>query len=97
MLREMGKATLDLQFDFMRRFRNALLCLALSDGRWMVWAEENLPRRVDDVDRTTLMLVEAAARLRVLRGYRYFGREHIGALVFREDWAFTDRGSLSPG
>jgi len=96
LLREMGNDTLELRYDVARRFRNAVYALATMDPKWMVWVEENLPS--DGVIRLReLMLVEARARAMVLRAHGYLGRQCIGDLIFRKDWAFTDRGSLSPG
>lgn len=92
--------TLELRANRLRRFRNALLALALSDPRWMLWAERNLPPRMDEIEQDHeiwLMLIEAAARWRVLAAYGFFYNKTIGSLLFRHDWAFTDRGTLSPG
>ena len=91
---------LELRWDVVRRFRNAILCLALSDPRWMVWVEANLPRRLDEVTEDAelwLTLVEAAARWRVLRAYNFFHRSRVAGLVFRADQPFTDGGALSAG
>ena len=95
-LRMMGDDALDLRKNWPRRFRNALLCLACSDRRWMIWVEREL-----DIEQMTLQemtrLIEARARLIVLKPYSYFGRKCIGDFIFRDDWAFTDRGNLGPG
>lgn len=95
-LRDMAIETLELRFDYSRRFRNAILCLTQSDPKWMVWVEQNLPMdgrfRMRD-----LVLVESRARAVVLKAHGYLGRKNIGDLIFREHWPFTDRGSLSPG
>ena len=95
-LRLMGEDALDLRHNWGRRLRNALLCLAMSDARWMVWAERELDRERMSVPEMT-RLVEARARLIVLKPYAYFGRKCIGDFIFRDDWAFTDRGNLGPG
>ena len=98
--RLIGAETLELRANRVRRFRNALLALCLSDQSWMIWAEKNLPPRLDEIEQNIdiwLMLVEAAARWRVLAGYAFFHHKRIGYFVFRRDWAFTDRGTLSPG
>lgn len=95
-LRLMGEDALDLRHNWGRRLRNALLCLAMSDARWMVWAERELDSERMSVPEMT-RLVEARARLIVLKPYAYFGRKCIGDFIFRDDWAFTDRGNLGPG
>lgn len=95
-LRLMGEDALDLRHNWGRRLRNALLCLAMSDARWMVWAERELDYKSMSVPEMT-RLVEARARLIVLKPYAYFGRKCIGDFIFRDDWAFTDRGNLGPG
>jgi len=95
-LRLMGEDALDLRHNWGRRLRNALLCLAMSDARWMVWAERELDFERMSVPEMT-RLVEARARLIVLKPYAYFGRKCIGDFIFRDDWAFTDRGNLGPG
>ena len=95
-LRLMGEDALDLRHNWGRRLRNAVLCLALSDKRWMVWAERELDCERMSVPEMT-RLVEARARLIVLKPYAYFGRKCIGDFIFRDDWAFTDRGNLGPG
>jgi hypothetical protein len=98
--RLIASETLDLKANRLRRFRNAILSLALSDPRWMIWVERTLPPHIEeiceDID-VWLMLVEAAARWRVLAAYGFFHNRTICHLVFRRDWAFTDRGTLSPG
>lgn len=91
---------LELRYDVRRRFRNALLSLALSDPRWMMWVERTLPPRMDEIAEhadTWLALVEATARWRVLRSYSFFHRERVCGMIYRLDQPFTDRGSLSPG
>lgn len=91
---------LELRYDVRRRFRNALLSMALSNPGWMVWVERNLPRRLEEMAGEAemwLMLVEAAARWRVLRGYGFFHRERVCGMVFRGDQPFTERGTLSAG
>lgn len=98
--RAIGDEVSSLRADQTRRFRNALLALALSDPRWMIWVENNLPPRLDEIGQdmdTWLTLIEAAARWRVLASYGFFHHKFIAPLLFRRDWAFTDRGALSPG
>ncbi len=96
-LRAMGEAALLLREDYPWRLRNALLALALSNPRWMVIVEEMLPRRLSQVTRADVQAVESLARWCVLLGYSFFCREKICGMVFRDDWAFTDAGVLSPG
>ena len=97
-LRQMGSERLILRSDSFIRFRNALLALALTDPHWMIWVEENLP---NDITLCThpwiLHMLESVARYHVLKHYRFFHRDEIGWLIFRHDWPFTDRGTLSPG
>lgn len=98
--RLLAEDALELKADRLRRFRNAILCLALSDPRWLVWVERTLPPSLDEICEDLdiwLMLVEAAARWRVLKSYGFFQRRFISELLFRHNWAFTDRGTLSPG
>ncbi len=95
-LRGIGDEVLQLQHDWPRRLRNALLCLAYSDPQWMMWVE----REIDEESMTLqeiARLVEARARILVLKAHRYFGRQCIGNYIFRDDWVFTDRGNLGPG
>ena len=95
-LRMMGEDAQDLRYNWPRRLRNALLCLATSDKNWMIWVERELdPERMSIAEMTRL--IEARARLIVLKPYSYFGRKCIGDFIFRDDWAFTDRGNLGPG
>lgn len=95
-LRDLGTEALDLRFDHARRFRNAVYALAQMDPQWMIWVEENLPS--DGTFRMReLILVESRARAFVLKVHGWLGRKCVGELVFRENWPFTDRGSLSPG
>lgn len=98
--RVIEQESLELKSDHLRRFRNALLALALSDPHWMTWIERELPPRMDELCEDLdiwLMLVEGAARWRVLAGYGFFHNRLISHLIFRHDWSFTDRGTLSPG
>jgi len=95
-LRVMGEDALDLRCNWRRRLRNALLCLATSDKKWMIWADRELNPKSMTIQEMT-RLIEARARLIVLKPYSYFGRKCIGDFIFRDDWAFTDRGNLGPG
>ena len=95
-LRDMGNEVLQLQNDWQRRLRNALLCMALSDPRWMMWIEHEIDKESMSLQEIT-RLVEARARILVLKAHRYFGRQCIGNYIFRDDWVFTDRGNLGPG
>lgn len=95
-LREMGDEVLQLQYDWQRRLRNALLCMTLSDPSWMMWVEREIDMKSMSLQKVT-RLVEARTRSLVLKGYGYLGRQHIGNLIFRDDWTFTDRGHLGPG
>jgi len=96
-MRAIGTDALELRYDYERRLRNALLCLAKSDPQWMMWLYENFkPRQC--IGMTELLMIEARARCLVLSGYGiYKDRQHIGWLLFRHDWPFTDNGSLSAG
>lgn len=100
-LRTLSLGAADLRADLPRRFSNALLSLAQTDPSWISWAEAELPNRLPALDTPgglrLLLLVEARARARVLRHYSFFGRPHIGRLLFRLDQPFDDDGSLSPG
>ncbi len=95
-LRMMGEDALDLRYNWPRRLRNALLCLAMSDKHWLIWVEREVDPTLMSIHEMT-RLVEARARLIVLKPYAYFGRKCIGDFIFRDDWAFTDRGNLGPG
>ena len=95
-LRSMGDDVLQLQNDWQRRLRNALLCLSLSDPRWISWVEREIDPESMTLQEIT-RLVEIRARIRVLKAHSYFGRQCIGNYIFRDDWAFTDRGNLGPG
>jgi hypothetical protein len=93
---EMQHEYVALKFDYKRRLRNALLCLAQGDPRWMVWIEKNFkPHK--RIGKRELLMIEARARNIVLRNYRYFDRKNVGGMIFDHDWAFSDDGSLSPG
>jgi hypothetical protein len=95
-LREMGDEFLQLQGDWQRRLRNALLNLALNDPRWMAWVEREIdPESMSLIEITRM--VEARARNQTLKAHSYFGRNCIGSFIFRDDWVFTDRGNLGPG
>lgn len=95
-LRNMGDEVIQLQNDWPRRLRNALLCMALSDPRWMMWVEREIDEESMPLQEIT-RLIEARARILVLKAHRYFGRQCIGNYIFRDDWVFTDRGNLGPG
>ena len=95
-LRNMGDEVIQLQNDWQRRLRNALLCMALSDPRWMMWIEHEIDEESMSLQEIT-RLIEARARILVLKAHRYFGRQCIGNYIFRDDWVFTDRGNLGPG
>lgn len=95
-LRLMGEDALNLRHNWGRRLRNVLLCLATSDKHWMIWIEREIDPKSMSVQEMT-RLMEARARLIVLKPYAYFGRKCIGDFIFRDDWAFTDRGNLGPG
>lgn len=96
LFRSFADDDIDLKNNWTRRFRNALLCLTSSDPRWMSWVEREI-----DTEQMTLIeitrLIEARARILVLKPHRYFGRNIIGDMIFRDDWVFTDRGNLGPG
>lgn len=97
-LRDMADDVIDLRYNQARRLRNAILALALYDPRWMTWVEQELPDNLAECFRLqTMLLIEARARAIALKPYQFFHREQIGWLIFRHDWAFTDRGTLSPG
>lgn len=96
-LREVASSTLALRYDYERRLRNALLCLTQSDPRWITWLEKEFKPN-QRIGAKELLLIEARARCLVLRGhYVYSSREHVGWLLFRHDWPFSDSGHLSPG
>lgn len=96
-LSQMKYETMELRCDVRRRFRNALLCLAQCDPRWMIWVEKNFKKKNQVIGMRELMLIEARARALTMRGYGYFGRNYIGGLLFSPHWAFTDNGNLGPG
>jgi hypothetical protein len=95
-MQAMGESALELRFDYLRRFRNAVYAISQMDQRWMIWVEQNLPEN-GMIRMRELLLVEARARTLVLKAHGFFGRKYIGDLIFRQHWAFTDSGSLSPG
>ena len=95
-LRMMGEDAQDLRYNWPRRLRNALLCLATSDKNWLMWVERELDPECMSIAEMT-RLIEARARLIVLKPYSYFGRKIIGDFIFRDSWTFTDRGNLGPG
>jgi len=94
--REMADDVFDLRHNWERRLKNALSCLTQCDPQWMVWVEREIDMEEMSFQEIT-RLIEARARLIVLKPYGYFGRKVIGDFIFREDWAFTDRGNLGPG
>jgi hypothetical protein len=94
-MRQIGDDAISLRYDLDRRLRNAVLALALSDPKWMSWLEDNIPPH--KIGRHHLQLIEVRTRALVLKNYSFLvGRNPI-ELIFRQDWAFTDRGTLSPG
>ena len=101
-LLSLGEQVIELRYNYPRRFANALFALAQTDPRWMVWVENSLPRRFEDVFkkrtfRRLLCLLEARAHYMVMRKYGFFHRDTIGWLMFRQDWPFNDNGDLTPG
>lgn len=97
-LRDMEYEAMSLQYDIKRRFRNAVLSLALSEPRWMVWVENNMPGDLEScLELQNFTLLESYARAVVLKAYSFYHREKIGWMLFRGNQAFTDRGTLSPG
>lgn len=95
-LRDMGKDMLTLRLDWPRRLQNSLLCLVLSDPRWMMWVQREIDPESMSTQEIT-RLIEARARFIVLKPHSFFGNKILGNLIFREDWMFTDRGNLGPG
>ena len=95
-LRELGNESLQLRADWQRRLENALLCLSLSDPKWIMWVEREIDMESMPLIQIT-RLVEIRSRACVLKAYSYFGRKHISDLIFRDSWTFTDRGNLGPG
>lgn len=83
------------RYDWNSRLRNALIALAGSDPQWMIWVEREVNMRWS-LPRIT-RLIEARTRARFLKPHNYFGRKQIGGLIFRDDWCFTERGTLGPG
>ncbi len=95
MLNNATQGEISIRHDWQRRLQHALIALAGSDPQWMVWVEREVNPRWK-IERIT-RLVEARTRARFLKPHNYFGRQHIGGLIFRDDWCFTERGTLSPG
>lgn len=98
-LRDMGDEALALRYDARRRFRNALLAIALDDPRWMMWVERNLPNGFAECvsGEWILLMVEARARAPMYSGYKSLIGSDISGFIFRHNRPFTDRGNLSPG
>lgn len=96
MLRKIGDEELQLKSDWHRRLRNALLCMTSDDPTWMMWVEREIDTESMSLQEIT-RLVEARARIKVLKAHSFFGRQCIGNYIFRDDWVFTDRGNLGPG
>lgn len=86
-----GRDEFDLRNNWPRRLRNALLALANSDQKWMIWVEREVNLRWD-IQRIT-RLVEARARALYLKHYPDLNRT---CLIFR-DTPFSDTGALKPG
>lgn len=94
-LADMARESLQLQENWPRRLRNALLSLSNTDPSWMIWVE----REIDpdwSIPKIT-RLVEARARAFYLRPHAYFGRESIGWFLFCDTLVFTDLGNLKAG
>jgi hypothetical protein len=97
-LNAIGTETLYMRADHQRRLRNALVCLAQCDPHWLEFIERNIPNLVQGrQQRRILQLVESRARCVTLHQWNYFSRKEISAMIFRDDWFFTDNGDLSPG
>ena len=78
-----------------RRLRNSLLALSLSDPQWMIFVE----REIDVVSMSLpeiVRLIEARARDRVLKAYRFLLSKNTGSYIFRDNWLFTEQGNLGP-
>ena len=86
----------DYREDWQRRLKNALLALALSDPRWMMFVEREIDTQKMSLPEIT-RIIEARARHNFIRPHGYFGRKCIGNFIFRDDWLFTERGTLGPG
>lgn len=87
---------LDHRDNWQRRFENALLALALSDPKWIMFVEREIdPDKMSLIEMTRV--IESRARHVFIRPHGYFGRKCIGNFIFRDDWLFTDRGTLGPG
>lgn len=84
------------QNDWERRLQNSLLALSLSDPRWMMFVEREINTETMSLQEI-VRLVEARARHRFIKPHSYFGRNCISSFIFRDNWLFTDRGTLSPG
>jgi hypothetical protein len=94
-LRDMALDVIDLRYNWQRRFRNALLGLALSDPQWIVFIEKEIHPDTMGLPEMT-RLIETRARFKILKGYEYICRLSAEA-HFRDTWVFTDSGSLGPG
>lgn len=84
------------QDDWERRLQNSLLALALSDPQWMMFVEREINTETMSLQEI-VRLIEARARDRILKGFRFALSKNIGQYIFRDNWLFTDRGTLSPG
>jgi hypothetical protein len=87
---------LEHQYDWERRLQNALLALSLSDPRWMMFVEREINTEMMSLQEI-VRLIEARARDRVLKGFRFALSKNMGQYIFRDNWLFTERGTLSPG
>jgi hypothetical protein len=94
-LRDMALDVIDLRYNWQRRFRNALLGLALSDPQWIMFVEKEIHPETMKLSEMT-RLIEARARFKILKNYEYIRRFSAEA-HFRDTWVFTDNGSLGSG
>ena len=94
-LRDISQPYVETRYNWHARLRNALIALANSDPQWMLWVEKEINPRWS-IERIT-RLIESYTRARFLRPHNYFHRQQISGLIFRDDWCFTERGTLGPG
>lgn len=93
-MNDMTSQMMELQQNWQRRLRNALIALAAMDPSWMIWVEQNIasPCHVPSAARA----VERRARELLAQGYRHLGETTVCNII-DGDLPFSDNGNLLSG
>lgn len=81
----------EIEFDDVRRLRNALLALVELDRGWMAWVDRHVSRSI--TVKAQRVVVERRARALVSARYGFMGWGSRLGIIY-SDFYFTDDGAL---